>query len=402
MSAEKTIIKAAAPSKPAAAPSASQAKGNKGTDTGKQEIDYDLPSAEEIAAHLPIEPAKGTEDDDEETEAETDETTETTAEKPEVKDEAEADETEDSEKSDESEDDAEKGDKTAEESGEDEEKSEDEEAEKTDEAEKDEAAPDKTRSQQRIDALTARAKTAEEETARLREQMAEANFQPTSASGPLAKIDRVADLEATAANELRLHTWALRNEGNADGADLPDGKGGTVHFEAEQIRQIKANTFENLYQHVPARRAYLAEKTQRENEATQAYPWLNRIKEGDGAAVQQMIESRPYLRQGADYRLLAADAVVGAKLRAAGVKLDDRSIALLTKGKGSNVKTQTPTEVKKTAPVVRRTAPSPARPGVLPNRLDRREAMARAADKHMASSDGNLDSIANSIAANMR
>jgi hypothetical protein len=95
---------------------------------------------------------------------------------------------------------------------------------------------------------------------------------------------------------------------------------------------------------------------------------------------------------------------VGAKLRKAGVVLDEKTIAALAKGRGAKTApAKTPgTTAKAPAPVVRRTAPSPGRPGVLPPRQTGREAMARAAQKRLTSSDGSLDDIANSIAARWR
>jgi hypothetical protein len=58
--------------------------------------------------------------------------------------------------------------------------------------------------------------------------------------------------------------------------------------------------------------------------------------------------------------------------------------------------------VPQAAPPVRRASPSPARPGSLPARLTRTEAVARNASKAMAQGKGDLDSVANSIAAKMR
>jgi hypothetical protein len=55
-----------------------------------------------------------------------------------------------------------------------------------------------------------------------------------------------------------------------------------------------------------------------------------------------------------------------------------------------------------TTPPVRRTAPSPGRPGVLPPKVHGREAAARVADRSLATSDGDLGSVTDSIAAKLR
>lgn len=371
-----------------------------------EEVDYQLPTAAEVAAELRATPEAATDDDpnkaddDEESEAETPE--ETTAREAAIAkglgddDESENDETE---STDESEKTAE-GDASEEASG-------DETTEEEPAEEPPTPAQAKTGFEKRIGEITQRAKTAETQVAQLREQVAAANYS-APAFGQLALVDDLGSLRAAEQNELALHKWALLNETREDGADLPDGKGGQRHFEQDEIRQIKANTFEALYSHVPARRDYLREKTAADTEAAHAYPWLRDTRAGDGAAVQKMIEDRPYLRSAPDYRTVAADATIGAKLRKAGIQLDDKAIAALAKGRAPVVKiggkpaaSAQPGE-RAAAPIVRRTSPSPARPGVLPPRLNGREAAAKVAEKRLNSSSGNLEDLSNSIAAKMR
>ncbi len=268
--------------------------------------------------------------------------------------------------------------------------------------------PAKTGFQKRIDELTAAKGDAERQVAELREQLAAANARPVDPLNPFALVDNQADLDAAVEREEQFYEWTLAHEGMIDGADLSDGKGGSVHFEPDQIRQMKVNTY-RILRTADKRREFLREKATRDATAAEVYPWLRATKEGPGAEVTQLVEARPYLRQSPDYRLLAADAVVGAKLRAAGVRLDEKGLAALLKGKAAIAPRGTaPAGAaalaigRTTTPPIRRLAPSPGRPGVLPPKVHGREAAARVAGKAIQASDGDLGSVSDSIAAKLR
>jgi hypothetical protein len=151
----------------------------------------------------------------------------------------------------------------------------------------------------------------------------------------------------------------------------------------------------------------------RDAEAVAVYPWLRSTKEGLGAEVQSAIEARPYLRQSPDYRTFAADAVLGAKLRASGLKLDERGLAALLKGRPlrasaapgqpgiAGAAAVATIRAGQPAPV-RRLAPSPARPGSLPPKLSGREAVVRQASRALANGGGSIASVEESIAAKFR
>lgn len=279
------------------------------------------------------------------------------------------------------------------------------EPEQSDEGEKDQAEVEQepARFQKRIDELTEARVKAEQEAATLREQLAAAKVTALDPTNPFNLIDNEQDLAVAVNREQEFMDWIEDNINNLEGADLPDGKGGTVHFEPEQIRQMKVNT-RRILRTAEQRREFIRQKAARDAETAGAYPWLRSTQEGLGAEVQREIEARPYLRQSPDYRRFAADALIGAKLRAAGVKLDEHGIANLLKGRVT--KAAAPAAAALPAPrqvaVVRRTAPSPARPGNLPPRFNGREAAARQANKALATGDGSLASVSDSIAAKLR
>lgn len=281
----------------------------------------------------------------------------------------------------------------------------------TEATESDEQAPSE-RYQKRIDELTAARTKAEAEAAQLREQLAAAKQTAPNPLDPFVLVDSEQDLAAAVDREERFMEWVMANEGNPDGADLPDGKGGTIHFDADQIRQMKVNTY-RILRTADKRREFIRQRAEREREATAAYPWLKNTKDGLGAELQQVIEARPYLRQSTDYRQFAADAVIGARLRQAGVRLDENGVAGLLKGRPqvrTAAKAPTPgiagaaaiAAARAGSAPVRRTAPSPSRPGTLPPRITGREAQARQAAKQLSAGDGNLASVEQSIAAKFR
>jgi hypothetical protein len=410
-------------SKPTAQPAASlAAKGTNGSHPGPSEVDYDLPTAADIAAVLKSESAEPAGSKSDNADVEDIETVQTAEDASDGADSqpddtaAEADDAAADEPASDAEAEADSSDAEAKSEND----SADEDAEQEADAEdaSDEPKePKKSGAERRIEELLRERRESdtkyESQLAQLREQLAAAKQERPDPLNPFATIDDPQDLQAAERRERAVFRWALENEHNPDGADMLDEKGQKVHFEPEEIRRIKLNTYDILNQ-VEPRREFLREKAAREQSAAEVYPWLRSIKDGPGAEVQKLIEDRPYLRQSPDYKLLAADAVVGARLRAAGVKLDEKSLASLAKGKplaavaGKTVAASGVAELAKSrsTPVpgqspVRRTAPSPARPGTLPARITGREAAVRHAGKALTT-NGDLDSVSNSIAAKLR
>lgn len=410
-------------SKPTAQPAASlPATGTNGSQPGQSEAEYDLPTAADIAAVLKSESAEPAASKSDDADVEDVDTAQADADASPDDSSTDAEATAadaDAEGTDSGAADAEADSDDAE-AGSDNDPAGDNDEEGADAAEAGDSKEAKAKSgaEKRIEELLRERRESDDryETrlAELREQLAAASQSRPDPLNPFATIDSSQDLAAAEKRERAIFRWALENEHNPDGADMLDEKGQKVHFEPEEIRRIKLNTYDILNQ-VEPRREFLREKAAREQAATEVYPWLRSIKDGPGAEVQKLVEDRPYLRQSPDYKLLAADAVVGARLRAAGVKLDEKSLASLAKGKPlaavagktavaasgvAELAKSRSTPVPGQAPV-RRTAPSPARPGTLPARITGREAAVRQAGKALTAS-GDLDAVSNSIAAKLR
>lgn len=249
----------------------------------------------------------------------------------------------------------------------------------------------------RIDELTARAKSAEEKLAQASDRLASFEARDTNRLEPdvLEAIDDPAQLAAQRSRWTKLHEWAIRHE-HADVATLPDGKGGTQEFDREQVSALKAQTFSLLNEAAPKREQFLQTRAQVDAYATQAYPWLANTKAGDGATVAKLLSDLPVLRTLPGGKLLASDAFIGGVFRAHGITVSKELIERLAKeAKASAPRAGQP--ARASTPV--RAPAAPSRPSTVPARLDRRQTQSRQADQRITRERGSEDSLAESIAA---
>ena len=260
------------------------------------------------------------------------------------------------------------------------------------------AAPNKRDGRNdRIDELTARAKSAEEKLAQASDRLASFEARDTNRLEPdvLEAIDDPAQLAAQRSRWTKLHEWAIRHE-HADVATLPDGKGGTQEFDREQVSALKAQTFSLLNEAAPKREQFLQTRAQVDAYATQAYPWLANTKAGDGATVAKLLSDLPVLRTLPGGKLLASDAFIGGVFRAHGITVSKELIERLAKeAKASAPRAGQP--ARASTPV--RAPAAPSRPSTVPARLDRRQTQSRQADQRITRERGSEDSLAQSIAA---
>ena len=259
------------------------------------------------------------------------------------------------------------------------------------------AAPNKRDGRNdRIDELTARAKSAEEKLAQASDRLAAFEARDSSRLEPdvLEAIDDPAQLDAQRSRWNKLHEWAIRNE-HADVATLPDGKGGTQEFDREQVSALKAQTYSLLNDAAPKRQQFLQTRAQVDAFATQAYPWLANTKAGDGAVVAKLLTDLPVLRTLPGGKLLASDAFIGGVFRAHGITVSKELIERLVK----EAKASAPRAGQPRASTPLRAPAAPSRPSTVPARLDRRQTQSRAAEQRITREKGSEDSLAESIAA---
>lgn len=260
-----------------------------------------------------------------------------------------------------------------------------------------EAKPKNEHFQQRINELTAEKKGAQEEAAQLREKLSTYQARESGGLGDsaLEAVESPEELRQIRTRYFNLQKWALANP---DGGSMPDGKGGETEFTREEVARIHAQTFELLNESVPQREQYLTQRAGAEAEAARSYPWLSERTKGDGLAVQQAIEGLPIIRKLPGYRLVAANAFVGEKLRRAGVTVDDALIARLVKEQQA----KKPAATARPAALPPRAPAAPGRTGSIPPRRTPAQAEIRAQEKRLSSSSGSVDDLANSIAAKLQ
>lgn len=252
---------------------------------------------------------------------------------------------------------------------------------------------DLTALQAKLSEADAKATAAEAAATALREKLATFEAESTTRTDA-GVLDTVTDLDGLAAQRSRfvnLYAWAVKH---ADGGALPDGKGGEIELSREEVANLQADTFTLVHDAVPKREAFLRAQAAREADALNAYPWIKETARGIGADAAKLLASAPALRRLPDAKLIAADSVIGARLRAAGVSLDEAMIAkiIATHKAGKPAALSTPPRVPPA---------SPSRPGVIPPRTRGNESAVRAAAQAMKTSRGSEDSIAASIAAKL-
>jgi len=250
--------------------------------------------------------------------------------------------------------------------------------------------------QQRINELTARAKTSEEALAQARERLAsfEAESSGRFDAGFLDHVDTPEALSQHRQQVVLLHQKLLKSP---QGIELPDPnqKGKTIQYDAEGVADLLGQTFMLVHEAIPARERFLKARADADLSAVNAYPWLKDSRQGQGAQVQAVLQQNPALRKiGPNYRLVAADALIGQTLREAGIAVTPSLIARLKQDTSKPGKPASTTTAPRKAP-----PPAPARAGVIPARATARDAQNSAAEKRLRNGNGNVNDLTASIAA---
>jgi len=261
----------------------------------------------------------------------------------------------------------------------------------------DTAKPKPSPAQARINELTARSKSAEEALTKANERLAsyEAEQSGRFDAGALEHVDSTEALLKHRSQLVALHQKLLKSP---QGIELPDPADRTklVSHDAEQVADLLGQTFYLLHEAIPQREQYLKTRDQYNQTAETVYPWLKDSRQGPGAQVHGVIAQNPAIRRiGPNYRLVAADALIGQTLREAGVAVTPQLIAKLK----AQAKDSAP---PKSAVVPRRIPPAaPSSAGTVPPRSTPRANQGQAADKRLSRGNGNVNDLTASIAARL-
>jgi hypothetical protein len=251
--------------------------------------------------------------------------------------------------------------------------------------------------QTKLDEATAATFARETELAAAREKLAAFEAESTTRTDA-GVLDTITDLDSLAAQRSRfvnLYSWAVKH---ADGGSLPDGKGGELELSREEVANLQADAYTLVQDGIPKREVFLRAAAAREADALNAYPWIKETTRGIGAEAAKLLASAPALRRLPEAKLLAADSVIGARLRAAGVVLDE---ATLTKIIAAHTKPAAGAKPAALSMPPRVPPASPSRPGVVPPRTRGNESAVRAAAQAMQRTRGSQQSIEASIAAKL-
>lgn len=186
----------------------------------------------------------------------------------------------------------------------------------------------------RVDKLTARAKTAEEQAAALQTELAAtkeqlAKAQPVivaDAADPLANIENLEQLEERLAVAKKVRKWALAN---LEGASVSNSAGEETYYEPAQVREFLANADELITEHAPKKREFIQAKSVFLQEAKAVYPEL--FKEGSQLrqVMQETLRQYPALAKMPNLEIIIGDAMRGQAARFA--ELEARSKSAKTK-----------------------------------------------------------------------
>lgn len=254
--------------------------------------------------------------------------------------------------------------------------------------------------QTRFDELTAARYKAEERAEKLEQQLAGYQARDAGRLEPdvLETIDDPSTLERQKSQWSQLHRWAAQN------LTAPEATLGEKVYTTEEVGQIFAQTSQLLTEAAPRRAAYLAERAQFDAGTTQLYPWAADTKSPEGALLHRSLKEIPQLRSLPNARLIVADSIIGMKLRAKGIKIDDALIARLTQEQARPAKPALSPAARAAASApaaaARRLPPSaPGRPGTVPPRATGREQIKHQALKRVNRGNASESDLAASIAA---
>jgi hypothetical protein len=255
------------------------------------------------------------------------------------------------------------------------EESDDEEpTDESDEKDDEEQAPvENDKVQKRIDKLTKKRREAEElaeslkeEKERLESELEKRSvikLEPTP-EDPLADLESMEELDAKVSAAKKVRAWALANP---DGATVQNPDGTERYVDRSEMAKYIAQTDALLTDHAPARRQYLAERSQILPEARKTYPQLFKVGSPEHKVMTDTLKAVPALKRLPGYEMVIGDAIVGmnARLSAAAKSKDGTAKAAAPKPKSKVIAPPVPKPVGSRPPSTSGKAASDLRASVL-------------------------------------
>lgn len=194
-----------------------------------------------------------------------------------------------------------------------------------------EAAPAVKKLTKRVDKLTARAKSAEEQSAALQVELAAARDALTKAqpivlqdaTDPLADVITAEALEGriAAANTVLDNVPDLIAKADMEGeVEVPMGDGSTRKFSKAEL-QDRLRVARQILKAEPVRRQYLAQRDMYLHETRQVYPELFQENSPARQMMINTLQAYPFLAKLPNIELIAGDSILGGKIRSGELKV---------------------------------------------------------------------------------
>jgi hypothetical protein len=194
-----------------------------------------------------------------------------------------------------------------------------------------EAAPAVRKLTKRVDKLTARAKSAEEQAAALQAELAAARDALTKAqpivlqdaTDPLADVITAEALEGriAAANTVLDNVPDLIAKADMEGeVEVPMGDGSTRKFTKAEL-QDRLRVARQILKAEPVRRQYLAQRDMYLHETRQVYPELFQENSPARQMMINTLQAYPFLAKLPNIELIAGDSIIGGKIRSGELKV---------------------------------------------------------------------------------
>ena len=218
--------------------------------------------------------------------------------------------------------------------------------EDADEAEAPEADAEKSvkKLNKRVDKLTARAKSAEEQATALQAELAQtkealAKAQPIvlqDTADPLADVLTPADLDARVASAStvldQVPDLIAKAEMEGGEVEVSMGNGATQKFTSAQLRE-RLQLAKTIVRSEPQRRAYFAQRESYVAEARQVYPELFEDGSASRQLLTQTIRQYPGLSRLPNLEMVVGDALLGQRIRFGELKVIPATQAATTQTK---------------------------------------------------------------------
>jgi len=171
----------------------------------------------------------------------------------------------------------------------------------------------------RIDKLIAKRREAEEQAAKLKEEVerlsAEATKPPQTRrpnDNPFSNIEKPETIRAEIEKAKQVRRWC---EMNPEGGVIKDSNGNEQEYSAEEVRAIKVRALDALEEHIPAQIQYIENLNRVEQIVSKEYAWWKDRSSAERQIAESFLQHFPEIKRFPDYKMVLGDYIRGVKAR---------------------------------------------------------------------------------------